>query len=160
MPNGPQNFHIGGGAVALDGDDVGLLAEDGAVVHYEPSVHLHKSAKYGDTPVKATLIGQMLSVEMSMGEYTWENMQRAYAGVTAEDGRVQFGGLAGQEVVGKSLVLSPFDGTEKWYFRNAVPTSAVETPYNVKNERVMKVTFTALIDIEAEEAESLGYFTS
>ena len=154
---GPTNFRIGAGKLEIDYEDVGLTNEDGMIVHYEPDVHLHYSGKFGNTPVKASLIGQVLTLEVTVAEQTLANVMRTYAGVTLTSGRVQFGGLAGREIDGKALKLSPFDDTEPFYFKNAVPTSAVEAEYSVKNERLTKVTFTALVDIDALEAENLGY---
>ena len=158
--NGPQDFHIGAGSLSVNGEDVGLTTQDGVIVHYKPDMHMHTSGKYGNTPVKASIIGMELTLEITMAEHTRDNIARAYAGVVAEDGKILFGGLAGREVEGQPLVLTPFDGTEPWHFRNAVPTSATESNYSTKNERLTKVTFTALVDMDAEEASNLGYLGS
>lgn len=159
--DGPSNFRIGAGSLAIDGDDVGLTTEEGVVVTYEPDIHLHMSGKYGNTPVKASLIGQKLTLEVTMGEHTLENIANAFAGVVDDgNGKIQFGGLAGREVEGHELILTPFDGTPSWYFRNAVPTSKIDTDYKVKNERVIKVTFTALVDTNASDDDNLGYYLS
>lgn len=153
-----SDFRIGAGSLSIDGSDVGLTTEEGMVVNYEPEVHLHQSAKYG-APVKASLIGQTLTLEVWIAEHTLDNIELAYAGVTAVGDRIQFGGLAGREIAGKSLVLTPLDGTPSWYFRNAVPTSAVEANYKKGDERIIHVTFTALVDADAPEAENLGYLS-
>ncbi len=159
MPTGPTNFKIGAGSIAIDGQDVGLTNEEGVVVNYEPDIHEHLSGKYGTTPVKTSIVGMNLTVEMWLAEHTKENMLNSMAGVTAVGGKVQFGGLAGREVEGKSMVLTPFDGSPSWYFMNAVPTSAVETAYKVNDERIYHVTFRAMVDINAADAENLGYFS-
>lgn len=156
---GPDNFRIGAGSLSIDGTDVGLTTEEGVLVNYEPEVHLHNSGKYGNTPVKASLIGQMLTLEVYMGEHTLNNIEDAFAGVVQADGKIKFGGLAGREITGKELVLTPFDGTPSWYFRKAVPTSAVETNYKVNDERVIQVTFTAMVDTDAADADALGYIS-
>lgn len=157
---GPTNFRIGAGALSIDGSDVGLTTEEGVVVSYEPDIHLHKSGKFGNTPVKASLIGQTLSLEVCIAEHTLTNIENTYAGVTTETGKIEFGGLAGREVAGKELILTPFDGTPSWYFRNAVPTSAIEAAYKVNDERIIKVTFTALVDFNAADDDNLGYILS
>ena len=157
---GKDNFRIGAGSLAIEGEDVGLTTEEGVVVNYEPDIHLHLSGKYGTTPIKASIIGQMLTLEAWMGEHTFDNIEAAYAGVLQEDGKIKFGGLAGREIEGKELTLTPFDGTSAWYFRNAVPTSAVEAAYKVNDERVIHVTFTALVDENAADADNLGYILS
>lgn len=154
-----SDFRIGAGALSIDGNDVGLTTEEGVVVNYEPDVHEHLSGKYGNTPVKASLIGMRLTLEVWMAEHVFDNIEHAFAGVVNEDNRIKFGGIAGRNIVGKELVLTPFDGTRSWHFRNAVPTSAVETAYKVNDERVIHVTFTALVDENAPEDENLGYIS-
>ena len=158
--DGPSNFRIGAGSLSIDGDDVGLTSEEGLVVNYEPDVHLHLSGKFGNTPVKASLIGQTLTIEVWIAEQTFDNIENAYAGVVNNAGVMNFGGLAGREVVGKSLVLTPYDGTPTWHFRNAIPTSAVEAAYKVNDERIMHVTFQALVDFDASDEDNLGYIMS
>lgn len=157
---GTENFHIGAGQVLIDGRDVGLTTEEGVVVNYEPDVHLHLSGKYGTTPVKASLVGQKLTIEIWIAENTMENIRDAYAGVILSSGKISFGGLAGREVVGKSLTLIPQDGTAVWYFRSAVPTEAIDTNYKVNDERIIHVTFTALVDMTATDADNIGYLSS
>ena len=76
---GPQNFHIGAGSLSIDGDDVGMTTEEGMVVNYEPDVHLHLSGKYGTTPVKASLVGQKLTLEAWIAEHTLDNILATYA---------------------------------------------------------------------------------
>lgn len=155
-----SNFRIGAGSLSIAGEDVGLTSEEGVVVNYEPDVHLHLSGKYGNTPVKASIIGKTLTLEVWMAENTYDNIENAFAGVVQADGKIKFGGLAGVEIEGKTLILTPFDGTPAWYFRNAVPTSAVETAYKVNDERIIHVTFTALVDEDAADADNLGYILS
>lgn len=155
-----SNFHIGAGSLSIGGTDVGLTNEEGMVVNYEPDVHLHLSGKYGNTPVKASIIGQTLTLEVWIAEHTKNNIEDAFAGVVQADGKIKFGGLAGREVTGQTLILTPFDGTSAWYFRNAVPTSAVETAYKVNDERIIHVTFTAMVDEDAADADNLGYILS
>lgn len=156
-----QNFHIGAGALSIGGVDVGATTPNGMVVNYEPEVHLHKSGKYGNTPVKASLTGKTLTMEVELAESTLANMLRVFAGTTSEGtptpSKVKFGGIAGVEIVGKTIILTPFDGTPAWVFRNAVPTSPVDMNYTVEDERVFKVTFTAMVDTGAPEDENLAY---
>lgn len=160
MPAGPSNFRIGAGQLSIDGSDVGLTTEEGMVVHFEPDVHMHLSGKYGNTPVKASLVGQNLSLEVWMGEHTLANIAKAFAGAVTAGGKISFGGMAGREVIGHVLILTPYDGTPKWYFKNAVPTGSVDTNYKVNDERVIQVTFMALVDITSADTDNLGYYMS
>jgi hypothetical protein len=154
-----SDFRIGAGSLSIDGNDIGYTTEEGMVINYEPDIHFHLSGKYGNTPVKASLIGQTLTLEVWMAEHTLDNMEYAYAGVVNEDGKIKFGGVAGREITGKDLVLTPFDNTAPWHFRNAVPISAVEANYKVNDERIIHVTFQAMVDEDAPEDENLGYFS-
>lgn len=153
----PSNFRIGAGALSIDGTDIGLTTQEGIVVTYEPNVHQHMSGRFGMTPVKASYIGANVTLEVYMGEHTLENMAEAFAGAVLEDDKIKFGGIAGRAIEGKELILTPFDGTPAWVFRSAVPTSSVETAYQVENERIIQVTFTALVDVTAPEDENIAY---
>lgn len=152
-----DEFKIGSGSLTLNGEDIGGTTEEGVVVNYEPEVYLHKSGKYGSTPIKASLIGMQLTLEVAIGETTKENMEHVFAGVTSVGSKRQFGGVAGREIVGVPLVLTPFDGSPSWHFRNVVPTGSIEVAYQPDNPRVFKVTLTALVDADATEAENVAY---
>jgi hypothetical protein len=152
-----EDFRIGAGSLAINGSDIGLTTPDGIVVNYEPNVHLHQSGKYGTTPVKASLIGVNLTIEVYFAETTKDNLVKALSGSTSADGKVKIGGIAGTDITGAVLTLTPFDGTVSWTFRNCVPTSAVEVAYQVENERVYQVTFTAMVDTTKPEAENIAF---
>ena len=154
-----SDFKIGAGSLSIAGDSVGNTSEEGMVVNYEPDVHLHLSGKYGNTPVKASLIGQKLTLEVWVAGNTLDNIEDAFAGVVQDDSKIKFGGLAGREISGKELILTPFDATPSWKFRNAVPVSAVDTNYKVNDERIIHVTFQAMVDEGVPEAENLGYIS-
>lgn len=154
-----ENFRIGAGSLSIEGQDVGLTTEEGMVVVYEPDVHLHLSGKYGNTPVKASLVGINLTLEVWIAEHTMQNILDAFSGVTGSTGRVKFGGVAGREVVGKELVLTPFDGTPSWTFRNAVNVTSVDTNYKVNDERIIHATFRAMVDMDAPEDENLAFLS-
>lgn len=157
-----QNFHIGAGAVSIDGTDIGETTPNGVVITYEPEIHFHKSGKYGNTPVKASLIGRTLTMEMELAETTLANMGKVFAGAEVVGTEtVMFGGIP-TEIEGVELELTPYDGTPPWRFHNAVPSSSVAMNYTVEDERVFKVTFTAMISSENSEDNNLAVvgFTS
>lgn len=149
-------YKIGAGYLTLDGQDLGGTTEDGVMVNYDPDIFLHKSGKFGSTPIKASLIGVKLTIEATLGETTEGLIEKVFAGVGTGG---KLGGVAGTEIVGGKLILNPFDGSEAWVFTNAVPTSAVEVAYQPDKPRVYKVTFTALVDSAAAEGEELGYLS-
>jgi hypothetical protein len=152
-----EDFHIGAGSLSFGGTDVGATTQEGVIVTYEPDVHFHMSGKYGSTPVKASLVGQKLTIQATMAETTKANLEALFAGVSGDTTKAKFGGVAGREIVGKELMLTPFDGTQKWVFRNAVPTSTIQVAYQPNNDRVYQVTFTALVDEDAPEAENIAF---
>lgn len=152
-----QNFKIGAGDLFIAGVNVGATTQDGVIVTYEPDVHLHLSGKYGSTPVKASLIGKKITIKVVMAEVTATNMAKALAGSVSADGKIKFGGAAGSEIVGTELKLVPFDASESWVFRKAIPSSSVELAYQAANERVYNVTFTALVDESFPVDENLAY---
>jgi hypothetical protein len=154
-----SDFHIGAGSLSVNGDDVGHTTPEGVVVNVAPNVHIHQSGKYGTTGVKASILGYEVTVQITMAESTLDNLERAIAGATAAGSRVKLGGLAGREVVGAEIILTPYDGTESWTFRNAVATGSVEVAYQVENERVYQVTFTALVDEDAAEDENIAFIS-
>jgi hypothetical protein len=154
---GFDNFHIGAGELEVNSQDVGHTTPEGVVVTVEPNVHLHQSGKWGTTPVKASILGYEVTVQITMAETTLENLNRAIAGSTTGGNNTEIGGTSGREVTGNEIVLTPYDGTESWTFRNAVPTSPVEVLYQVENERVYQVTFTALVDEDSPEDSNVVF---
>lgn len=155
-----QDFRIGAGSLSIDGVDIGATTPNGIVVNYEPEIHLHKSGKYGNTPVKASIIGKTLTLEVEVAETTLKNMEAVFADVTStgtQPTKIAFGNTAGREIAGKSLIMTPFDGAPAWTFRKAIPTGAIEVAYKVEDERVYKVVFTALVDSAAPEASNLAF---
>ncbi len=154
-----DNLKIGAGALSINGDDIGYTTEEGVVVSVEPDVHFHLSGKWGTTPVKASFVGQKLTVEVWMAEHVLDNLESAIGGSVQADGKLKFGGLAGREISGVVLVLTPFDGSPAWTFRNAVPSGAVDANYKVNDERIVHVTFTAMVDDGMPEEENVAYIS-
>lgn len=154
-----SNFKIGAGSLSVNAVDIGGTTMDGVVVTVEQNIHLHQSGKYGTTPVKASYIGANVTLQITIAETTKENMARVLGGSVSESDRVKLGGVAGREVTGAELILVPFDASPQWRFKNAVPTGTVEMAYQVENERVFQVTFTAMVDADAIENENIADFS-
>jgi hypothetical protein len=150
------NFHIGAGSLTVGGTDIGGTTPDGVVITYTPDIHEHMSGQFGNTPIKMTLIGQSVELQVTMGETTAANLAKAIPGASLSGSRLNIGGNAGTGLTGVPLVFTPFDGTSAWYFRNAVVTSPVEVAYQVDNERVYQVTFKAIVNT-AHSGSELAY---
>lgn len=160
MAAGFENFHIGAGSLTVGGEDVGHTTPEGIVVTVEPNVHIHQSGRWGTTGVKASIIGYEVTLTITMAETTLNNLQTAIAGATTGGNNVEIGGEAGTEITGAEIVLTPYDGTESWTFKNAVPTGSIEVAYQVENERVYQATFTALVDEdESDVSQNIAFIS-
>jgi hypothetical protein len=152
-----ENFQIGAADVRYKGVHLGHTNEDGVVVNYEPDVHMHMSGRFGTTPVKASIVGKKLEVTVNMAEMTLAKFETAFAGSDIDSNILNFGGKAGEELVGGELVVLPiFGNIRKWTFKNAVVTGAVEQEYSPSNEQILEVTFTAMVDEDALDAENIA----
>lgn len=152
----PSNFHISGGSIHINGENIGSLNQDGATVNYAPDVHLHLSAKYGSSPVAATVIGIEATMELNIGETTLDNVLKTFGGIIDDSGTPRMGGVVGTQMTGVELTLTPFDGTFSWILHNAVPISNVEVAYSPASERAFVVTFRGMIDVSTD---SIGYLS-
>lgn len=152
------NFRIGAGALTVGGVDVGDTTQEGIVISYEPDVHFHMSGRYGSTPVKASILGVKLTLKITIGESTLANLAKVLPGSVLDGStRLNLGGIAGEEIDGVPLVMTPNDATEPWVFRDAVISGPIEVAYQAQNERVYAATFTALVDEAAPDESVLGY---
>lgn len=152
----PGNFHISGAKIYIDGENIGSLNQDGAIVNYNPDVHLHMSAKFGSSPVAGTVIGVEATMELHIGETTRENLLRVLAGATEDGNKVAMGGVVGQQLTAVEVLLVPFDDTESYILHNAIPVSNVEISFSPNKEREYVVTFRGLIDVTTETIGEMG----
>lgn len=152
-----ENFQIGAATVRYKSTHLGHTNEDGVIVNYEPDVHMHMSGRFGTTPVKASLIGKKLEITAHLAEMTLARFEKAFAGSAIASSILNFGGVAGEELVGGELVVLPNHGNiKKWTFKNAVVTGAIEQEYSVTNEQILAVTFTAMVDEDAADIENIA----
>ena len=157
MAVNPANYRLGAGELLIGGTSIGSTSEEGITVTIEPNLVELKSGKYGETPVKVFRTGYQVTAQVVIAEQTLANWNDAIAGSTQTDGKLKVGGVAGTEVTGQTLELDPFDGTQSWLFRKAVPTSSVELAYKAGEPRYINVTFKALVDVNAPEDENIVY---
>lgn len=156
MESTPDNYQLGAGDLKVDDTSVGYTTKNGVVVKVEPDLLLAKSGKYGSTPVRAFLIGQKVEVEVEMAENTADNYAVAMAGATLSGESVKLGGIAGKVISGHIITLEPFDGSKVWTFKNCIPTSSVELAYKPGELRVIKVTFTGMVDTGEDDDENIA----
>lgn len=123
--------------------------------------------KYGSMSVDKALTGQKLKVKAMLAEATTENLSVAVAeGEFAENGtdsKLGIGRDSGfllSSVAGQLRLHprknAPSDRNEDIYLWKAVSVEAIELPYKIDEQRVLEITFEALVDESHEDGERLG----
>lgn len=157
------NIKLGVCTVNYNGVDLGHTM-GGCELIYAPK-HVDITADlYGDTPVEKYLIGEVLSVKVPMAEYTINNLRNAIPQSTfagAANSRILIGHKAGQsaKAVAYQLVLHPqFEGTRKYdvVLYKAYVDSQIQIKFDNKGERIVEVTFVALLDETRSDGNYLG----
>lgn len=149
--------------VEVNGTDIGHTM-GGAELNYEPSYADITVDKYGETPANKVLIGEKLTATVRIAESTLANLKRAIPrGINTTATKLTIGAAAGKLLSENAfrLVLHPTtnasnDKSEDVVFYKAVSTEPVEVPYHVDEEKVVEVTFHALIDESKTDGNYLG----
>lgn len=155
------NVKVGACSVTFNGVDLGHT-KGGVEVSYEPTHHDVMVDKYGETIVEKYLVGEKLTAKVPLAEFTIANLkvaipQGTYAG--AGNKRLTVGQTAGVSAASLSaqLVLHPLNmGTRAndIVIHKAYVASTVTLAHRVDEEKVIEVTFEALLD----ETKSAGNF--
>lgn len=158
------NVKLGVCSVSFGGTDLGHT-KGGVEVTYSPEFYDMTVDKYGNTPYDAALIGEMLSAKVPLAEFTVANLGVAMPAATETASKVTVGKNAGfrLETVAAELVLHPIaneasDLSEDVVFYKAVVKSEVLLPYKTEEERIIEVTFNALLDESKSDGNYLGLF--
>lgn len=154
---------VGVCTVNYNGLDLGHT-QGGVEVIYKPT---HKDVMvdlYGDTKVEQFLIGEMLTAKVPLAEYTIANLRNAFpqsqfAG--AANTRITIGAKAGKSgrAVAYQLVLHPVSQGTRAYdvvFYKAYVSSQVTLKHTNKDEKIIEVTFEALLDETRSDGNYLG----
>ncbi len=120
--------------------------------------------KYGTTKVDTYLKGEKLSAKVPLAEFTTAILKVAMPNTTfqgAANARVTLGQVAGQKMsnAAAQLVLHPINnGTrvDDIVFHKAVVLSAIELSHSIDDQKVIEVTFDALIDETKSAGNYLG----
>ena len=157
------NVQLGPCSVSYNNSDLGHT-KGGVEVTYEPVYKDVSVDKYGETVVEKYLTGEKLSAKVPLAEFTIVNLKAAmpqgtYAG--AANARITLGKSAGQQakVLAAQLVLHPLNqGTRRHdvIFHKAYVASQVVLPHNLEDEKVIEVTFEALLDETKTDGNYLG----
>ena len=157
------NVKVGQCDVNFNDVDLGHT-KGGVEVTYEPAYFEASVDAYGDTPIEKYLTGERLTAKVPLAEFTLANMgiaipQGQFAG--AADARRTIGAKAGKKASDDAyeLVLHPSnEGTRvnDVVLYKAVVDSTVVLPHRKDEERIVEVTFVALIDESKSDGNYLG----
>lgn len=164
---GPAKLTWGTGGSAVD---LGHTLE-GVEVEYEGDFQEILADYYGTSLVNQALVGEALRVTAQLAEPTLANVGRAAFSSTPESGddtdpgRVNIGRLAGfmlgdnaQQLRVHPLNRADADTGKDWVIYRAVVTESFTMGYTVDDQRVLEVTFEALVDESKPETRLLGHF--
>lgn len=157
------NVKVGVCSVTYNGIDLGHTRE-GVEISYEP---VHKDVmvdKYGETVVEKYLNGEKLTAKVALAEYTIANLRNAIPQSTfagAANTRITIGAAAGKtaKVDSYQLVLHPVNEGTRVHdivFHKAYVASTIVLPHKNDEERVIEVTFEALLDETKSDGNYLG----
>lgn len=123
--------------------------------------------QYGNMPVDLALTGQNLTVKAMLAEPTTDNMQHAVPeGLYAENGtdsKIGLGRDAGHLMSTEAGILrlhprqnTPSSRNEDIYIFKAVSYETVELAFKIDEQRVLEVTWRALVDESQPDGQRLG----
>lgn len=154
---------VGACSVTFNGTDLGHT-KGGVEVSYAPEYKDVGVDLYGNTPVEQYLIGERLTVKVPLAESTIANLKVAMPNTTfagAANARITLGKKAGakQSSNAAQLVLHPVgEGTRAFdiVLHKAVVSSEVVLAHKIDEEKIVEVTFTALLDETKSDGNYLG----
>lgn len=138
--------------------------KNGVELSYEPMYHEVSVDLYGQTVVEKHLIGEKLTAVCTLAEYTMANLNVAMPFSTlagSGNARITLGAKAGKKATTKTsqLVIKPLTSTgneNNIVFYKAFVDSVVTIPHKNDEERLVEVTFTALLDETKLDGNYLG----
>lgn len=125
--------------------------------------------RYGSTPLDYVLNGTEVTIEMTLAQTEWRQLDVAMPETSSYDGagvadRVDLGGDAGYSLRAdaKQLIIHPLknaatDFSDDITIYLAVSTGEIEIPYKVDEQKVVGVTFTALVSEAYGSGRRLGH---
>jgi hypothetical protein len=162
-----ENIRMGACGVIFDNVSLGHT-KDGAEFQFERSFEDLMVDQYGETAVDKALTGQKLTVKVFLAEPSVANLHVAMPEQGHASGgngeRVGLGVDAGALLrqYAKELVLHPLknaanDDSEDIHIYKAVSVETVPMNYKVNEQRIIEVTFQALVDETYGNGRRLGH---
>lgn len=157
------NVKLGTCSVTFNGTDLGHT-KGPVEVTYEPEFSDVSVDAYGKTKVNSYLVGEKFFAKVPLAEFTIANLKAAIPNATyqgAANARVTLGKTAGQKMSlqAAQLVLHPVnEGTRvnDIVIHKAVVMSAIELSHSIDDQKVIEVTFEALLDESKSDGNYLG----
>lgn len=157
------NVKVGACSVTFNNVDLGHT-KGGVELSYEPVYHDVSVDKYGETIVEKYLMGEKITAKVPLAEFTIANLkvampQGTFAG--AANARLTLGHSAGTKATATAaqLVLHPLNmGTRAndIVLHKAYVASTVDLAMKVDEEKIIEVTFEALLDETKSDGNYLG----
>lgn len=162
-----QNLRLGHCTVNFNGVDLGLT-KDGCTITVDQEFADVTADKWGNTPYDRKILGQTVTVTVSLAEAQIDQLAVAFPMGTvtgATSARFEFGNEAGKSLraEGAKLILHPnynlvTNVDEDWTFHKAVVSEVGDITLNNEDQTVYEVTFTAMIDDTKDNGNLLFYF--
>lgn len=157
-------IQLGPCSVTFKGRDMGHTI-GGVTVTYSPDYYETKVDKFGSSVVEKFLVGERMSAEANLAEFTLANLQDAINQATLQgDDSVSVGSTAGKKASANAglLVLHPlaYASTVRDYdvaIYKAVVTSELKIEHKNDGEKVLPVTFDGLVDENRSDGNMLGF---
>jgi hypothetical protein len=153
-----QNIKIGHANVIWKGVDLGHTM-GGITVSYEPEYTDIKANDFSGV-IDKVLTAEKWTITVPLAESTLANITKAIGTASATSATLsKVGSKTGKRLnaVAGELFLNPTDGSEDVVFYKAVPVESVELNYEIDNERIVEVTFEALVDESKTDGNLLGH---
>lgn len=136
----------------------------GVEVSYEPVYHEVSVDAYGETPVEKYLIGEKWTAKVPLAEFTIANLKVAIPQGTqagAGNARLTIGAKAGKKATDDAaqLILHPIGvsgAANDIVLYKAYVDSVVVLPHRNDEEKIIEVTFIALLDETKSDGNYLG----
>jgi len=156
------NVKLGVCNITFNDVDLGHT-KGGVVVTYTPEYHDVTVDKFGNTIVEKVLIGEKLTVKAPIAEATMSNLAVAMPVTSGDTSKTTIGDQVGTALatLAKQLVLHPIandaaDLSEDVVLYKAIVGSEIALDYTYDGERIVEVTFEALLDESRSAGDYLG----
>jgi len=159
------NVRVSAATIRFKGNDLGHI-QGGVTIIYSPEYHDVQVDKYGSSIAEKVLTGENLKVECNLVESTVANYLIGIPASTSAGAgdRATIGRQAGRRMSTDAgeLVVHPeengaTDYSDDVVIHKAVASADMESAFEVDGERLVPVTFQAIIDETKVDGNLLGH---